>query len=86
MKTIEVELYVSWGDRDCSIFIPEKIDFIWEEDIRRLLLNTYPNCQMEEINNMFIEFISDYFLSGLNDNEIGMSIIEQGEKVKYSAS
>ncbi|MBF0781183.1 hypothetical protein IR114_08980 [Granulicatella sp. 19428wC4_WM01] len=35
---------------------------------------------------MFIEFISDYFLSGLNDNEIGMSIIEQGEKVKYSAS
>ncbi|MBF0781093.1 MULTISPECIES: hypothetical protein [unclassified Granulicatella] len=83
MKTIEVETYVDCDDCDYFIFISEKIDFVWDEDTKKILLNAYPNSQIEEINDMFKEAISDYFSTDLNNDKISMNITSEGEKCKY---
>ncbi|MBF0781172.1 MULTISPECIES: hypothetical protein [unclassified Granulicatella] len=83
MKTIEVEAYVGWDDRDYFIFMPEKIGFVWEENIKKILLRAYPNYQIEEINNIFIKAINDYFSTDLNNDKISMNITSEGEKCKY---
>ncbi|MBF0781189.1 MULTISPECIES: hypothetical protein [unclassified Granulicatella] len=85
MKTIEVEAYVDCDDCDYFIFISEKIDFVWDEDTKKILLNAYPNSQIEEINDMFKEAISDIYFSGKlnNNNKISMGITPEDENYKY---
>ncbi|MBF0781094.1 MULTISPECIES: hypothetical protein [unclassified Granulicatella] len=85
MKTIEVEAYVDCDDCPYFTFISEKIGFVWDEDTKKILLNAYPNSQIEEINDMFKEAISDIDFSGNlnNNNKISIGITPEDGKYKY---